>query len=428
MIMLGPVYLRLLRESCRLTEPPRFRFIYHRQARLVTIWLSVSALIVGYVVLTAYWQSRTDRWVRFSDALLPRAMDMLIAAWLFFVGSSIGSFLNVVAWRMPRGVSVNGRSHCPRCNQTLSWKDNWPVFGWLALAGRCRTCHLPISPRYPVVELVVGLSLLFVGWRELFGAGATLPFHPDQGGRGGALIAPTITTENLLIMLYHGVAVAAAWAMGLVRLDGHRLPRSLVLVCLSMVVLPLLVYPAVAVVPWQVTMADNWRASGHYLDGAMRVITGLAAAVVIARALARFMAPTADPKQNPLGQGTARLLDLIAMLSVAGVVVGWQAALAVTVLAVLIAWVMPWVLPNYRDPLARLAIALPIALVIQLCFWRTWHTLDYWPSVGTAPVVTLGWAAAVLVLPGLLTRQVVTDAPDPGQDQDRDQAVDVDLM
>ena len=77
-------------------------------------------------------------------------------------GLLIGSFLNVCIVRLPADQSVvRPRSRCPRCGQAIGWYDNLPVLSWLALRGRCRSCRAPISPLYPVVELLVGL--LFFG-------------------------------------------------------------------------------------------------------------------------------------------------------------------------------------------------------------------------------------------------------------------------
>lgn len=70
-------------------------------------------------------------------------------------GAVIGSFLNVVAYRLPRGESlVTPASRCPGCNTPIKPYDNIPVIGWLLLRGRCRTCHTAISSRYPIVEAV----------------------------------------------------------------------------------------------------------------------------------------------------------------------------------------------------------------------------------------------------------------------------------
>ena len=68
-------------------------------------------------------------------------------------GAVIGSFLNVVAYRLPRRESLSHPgSHCPRCETPIRARDNIPVLGWLALRGRCRSCHEPIAVRYPLIE------------------------------------------------------------------------------------------------------------------------------------------------------------------------------------------------------------------------------------------------------------------------------------
>jgi prepilin signal peptidase PulO-like enzyme (type II secretory pathway) len=77
--------------------------------------------------------------------------------WLTFFGMCIGSFLNVVIYRLPRGKSLsNPPSHCPKCSHPIRWYDNVPVFGWIFLRGKCRDCKEPISIRYPVVESLCG--------------------------------------------------------------------------------------------------------------------------------------------------------------------------------------------------------------------------------------------------------------------------------
>jgi leader peptidase (prepilin peptidase) / N-methyltransferase len=72
-------------------------------------------------------------------------------------GATIGSFLNVVAYRLPRSESlVHPGSHCPGCGTAIKAYDNVPVLGWLWLRGRCRSCRKPISPRYPVIGATTG--------------------------------------------------------------------------------------------------------------------------------------------------------------------------------------------------------------------------------------------------------------------------------
>jgi leader peptidase (prepilin peptidase) / N-methyltransferase len=79
------------------------------------------------------------------------------------VGAVFGSFLNVVAYRLPRGESLSRpRSRCPQCQTQIKAYDNVPVLSWLALRGRCRTCRTPISARYPLVEAMTGLLCALV--------------------------------------------------------------------------------------------------------------------------------------------------------------------------------------------------------------------------------------------------------------------------
>lgn len=84
----------------------------------------------------------------------------------FIFGVVIGSFLNVCIYRIPQGISVaKGRSFCPKCGTQLTARDLVPVLSWVFLRGRCRTCGEPISPRYPLVELLGGLLFLLAAWR-----------------------------------------------------------------------------------------------------------------------------------------------------------------------------------------------------------------------------------------------------------------------
>src|ERR1039458_8691230 len=81
-------------------------------------------------------------------------------------GLLIGSFANVVIYRVPEGRSiVRPPSGCPACGSRVRTRDNIPVISWLVLRGRCRDCHAPISLRYPAVEALVGALFVGVGLR-----------------------------------------------------------------------------------------------------------------------------------------------------------------------------------------------------------------------------------------------------------------------
>ena len=84
---------------------------------------------------------------------------------VFALGGSIGSFINVVVYRVPAGLSVLfPPSRCPHCLNQLKAYDNIPVLGWILLRGKCRYCRSKIAIRYPVVETITGLIFLTIFW------------------------------------------------------------------------------------------------------------------------------------------------------------------------------------------------------------------------------------------------------------------------
>ncbi|ARV61616.1 prepilin peptidase [Nostocales cyanobacterium HT-58-2] len=96
------------------------------------------------------------------DILLTVQVSLIV----FALGTSVGSFINVVVYRLPAGLSILfPPSRCPHCLNQLKPYDNVPVLGWLWLKGRCRYCKSRISIRYPVVEVVTGFIFLLVFWR-----------------------------------------------------------------------------------------------------------------------------------------------------------------------------------------------------------------------------------------------------------------------
>ncbi len=95
--------------------------------------------------------------------------QMILAGLVFGLGSCVGSFLNVVIYRLPAGISLLWPpSRCPKCGHKLGLTENIPILGWLMLGGRCRHCHTSISVRYPLVETFTAFMWLATFWR--FGA------------------------------------------------------------------------------------------------------------------------------------------------------------------------------------------------------------------------------------------------------------------
>ncbi len=116
-----------------------------------------------------------------SDAFIMWLPKLVSAAFMFAFGGCVGSFLNVVVYRVPAGRSVvSPPSRCPMCGSMLAWYDNLPIVGWLLLRGRCRRCRNPISIEYPVIELLV--AVLFAGTFLILFASRPATFWGEVGG------------------------------------------------------------------------------------------------------------------------------------------------------------------------------------------------------------------------------------------------------
>lgn len=128
------------------------------------------------------------------------------------LGLAVGSFLNVVAYRLPIGVSlVSPPSACPGCGSAIRPYDNIPVLSWLVLGGRCRDCREPIGWRYPVVEAATGVLFVIV-------AVAFLPAFSTT--------APLPAGLTLIAFLF---LAAISVALAVIDIDTHTLPNRIVL-------------------------------------------------------------------------------------------------------------------------------------------------------------------------------------------------------
>jgi prepilin signal peptidase PulO-like enzyme (type II secretory pathway) len=126
------------------------------------------------------------------------------------IGSCVGSFLNVVVYRLPFGLSLSyPSSHCPKCKRLIRPYDNVPVFGWIMLGGRCRDCRESISPRYPIVEAISGLIAGSI-------SAAIFYSHND---------IPAF--ENIVISLYYFGIIVTLFAAGLIEFDRNKIPTQL---------------------------------------------------------------------------------------------------------------------------------------------------------------------------------------------------------
>lgn len=152
-------------------------------------------------------------------------MTVLLASFAGLFGLAIGSFLNVVAHRVPLGMSLSHPpSSCPACGGEIAPRDNIPLVSWLRLGGRCRLCSAPIPIRYPLLELAGGL--LWVGVFLTIGQSWILPAYLWFGSVTLALIATDLEHHRLPNKIVGvGVGAGAVLLAGGSLLDGEPLER-----------------------------------------------------------------------------------------------------------------------------------------------------------------------------------------------------------
>jgi leader peptidase (prepilin peptidase)/N-methyltransferase len=260
-------------------------------------------------------------------------------------GLAIGSFLNVVIWRVPRDESVvRPPSHCPSCDTEISPRDNVPVLSWLLLRGRCRHCKTHISARYPAVELLTAIVFAAVGAR----------FHSN------------IVVTALLVL------AAALIALSLIDLDHLLLPNRVI-------------YPAAAItIPLFVLAAavdHEWTALGRAALG------GLIAFAVFF--VIWFVAPRA------MGYGDVRLS---ALLGFAAAFFGWQ------VLAV--ALFVPFLLGSFGGIAVAAPVVLAPMCAAAAAGYASGVTIMTKLGGGVAPGDPLRARVAVAVVGALLVGSI----------------------
>lgn len=209
---------------------------------------------------------------------------------VFALGASVGSFLNVVIYRIPAGLSLlHPPSRCPQCLKRLKAYDNVPVFGWLRLKGRCRYCRHPIASRYPLVETAAGVLFVLAFWA----------FNPSW------------------LMVSYWAFFSWLLALALIDLDTLTLPNSLTQSGLGVG----LIFQAIV----------GWSSSSGLVGSASHVWSGILGAVVGIWVFdAITILGTIAFGKTAMGGGDAKLAAMM------GVWLGWKHLLLASFLACVI--------------------------------------------------------------------------------------------
>ncbi|MBC7785419.1 MAG: prepilin peptidase [Burkholderiales bacterium] len=157
-------------------------------------------------------------------------IQFTLAVFIFLIGACVGSFLNVVVYRVPLGKSlVKPPSACPKCGHRLAAYDNIPVLGWLLLRGKCRYCHAGISVRYPIVELAT--ALLFLGYYLMLFHWGWGPYEVHLSGDAAGFSQHRIRTLEINrdwpVLVLHLWLIGALLAASLIDLEHYIIPLEI---------------------------------------------------------------------------------------------------------------------------------------------------------------------------------------------------------
>jgi prepilin signal peptidase PulO-like enzyme (type II secretory pathway) len=346
-------------------------------------------------------------------------LHAIFGGYSFFLGATIGSFLNVVVYRMPRGINiVRPRSRCPVCATPIALQDNIPVLSWLVLRGRCRWCATPISPRYLLVELTVGLLFLALFYVEVLTDGANLPFRTRKSFHGLLTIHWESLWDSLRIALFHAWLLVTLLAAALIRIDGLPVPRRLWLWPLAGGLLLPVVWSDLrptasaelmreihAVVPMHeiqvgagiygclIGAALGWGLGLSRSDSRPLVVRHFSAL----RTFRGARVSDYDPMRQQLAGPDE--LALLSAMAIVGTMLGWQPAMTVACLAA-IGLIGQAMLERIRGQrFADTAVAwVLLAVAAYIPFWKWWALESSGPGYRTGPFAALGWFGAMVAM------------------------------
>jgi leader peptidase (prepilin peptidase)/N-methyltransferase len=328
------------------------------------------------------------------------SMTAMTAFWFFCVGASLGSFLNVVVYRLPRGMTlVRKKSSCPSCDQPIEMRDNIPIFGWLKLHGRCRNCgwHIPI--RYPLVELAVAAQFVILFFVELISGGTNLPVRQPDFYAGVVWTVWYLKYPDLIqLYFFHCLLLYLSLALLLLAVDRQFPPRRLimlgVLAGLVWLAIEPQLHPTLGLSRWNMPQRSPQRWAAIW-SGLLGMASGAGMGTVLGMVI-------------PDSKAGATQSALIGIFSLSGLYLGPSTVISVTVLALMVhlcagAMVAP------RLSHLSLAMSLVVGIHIQILAWRHLAAIPFWPS-HAQPWQRHTEILAVVVVVVTLIRQRILDA------------------
>lgn len=338
---------------------------WRRAIRLIVavfIWWKLSG--------NAFAEELPDR-LTTGESIQIAGLQLFMNLWILFFGASVGSFLNVIVYRMPREMSLSSPpSRCPGCETKIRRGDNLPVIGWLLLKGRCRACQMRIPIRYPTVEAITGLLFLLVAHLELLSGGATLPVRVPEAYTGFIWVVWYTKWDLVSLYLYHMLMIINVLTIGLMSRDGVRIPLRLWGPLIAVGIVCPMIWPGLHPQPWSMSLWHRamergespdwwWGMASCLLGGGVGLSLGWGGGKLLDR----------DPKDGIGRQG------LKIGLLIVGIYLGWQAGLWVGLLVYASSSVWNLMSRKREGKGGDVGITLVGSTVGFLITWRWWPVI-----------------------------------------------------
>ncbi|HMO13202.1 MAG TPA: prepilin peptidase [Pirellulaceae bacterium] len=342
------------------TPTSRFLHFFRATLALVVVGSLSLAVFLAWSDQIRYPFDSTDAYSQtLYQRLVFRLLEVFLGVWAFVVGATVGSFLNVLIYRWPRGESVVLKpSHCPRCGAGIRLRDNVPILGWCRLKGLCRNCGLPISARYPSIELLTGSVFLGLYCVELISGGWNIPVRSINAYKGAVYTVLYPRWDLISYWLFHSLlfCVLITWCMTTLDRQKFATWRILILLLFVLIILGILPF-LIPVAPgrWLQHSAENCTWSSAILTAAIGGMVGAGIGYLLAL-------------MTRAGASTSVLTGFL----VFGMAMGWQAVLVVAFIAFALMMLMK-IRPSafqQENPAGWLACTWLAACIIHQPIWR----------------------------------------------------------
>ncbi|MGW8256139.1 MAG: prepilin peptidase [Thermoguttaceae bacterium] len=242
--------------------------------------------------------------------------NVLLISWFFIIGAAIGSFLNVVVYRLPKKENlIYPPSHCPSCAHRIRWYDNIPIISWLVLRGRCRDCGAAISVRYPLVEFITGAMFALLTMTEFCFNAVNCPVTLSNNA-GQAISNCAGPLQLYEILLYHLLLLSTLLVAALMEIDRQQVSWRVFAPALAVGIIAPLACP-------YLRPMHAWNSLPFYISDI--VDSGLA---VASGGIFAYLAWRFQKKEPSVGLGWG--------LFCLGIFLGWQSVIVLALLMFLI--------------------------------------------------------------------------------------------